>query len=146
MREMKFRAWDKENKIFHYFTLFDIWKNIKYPSHVITNHKVYPMKDLVIDQYTGLKDKDGKEICEGDILRIKTKNRHPKNLPDEELREWRVLIEEITSDYAFIRETVMWGRVGFRFTGFGSDDMKANTEIFGYFYENRELLPKTIEK
>ena len=68
MREIKFRAWDEENKMFHYFTLFDIWKNIKYPSHVITNHKVYHIKGLPIDQYTGLKDKNSKEIYERDIV------------------------------------------------------------------------------
>ena len=57
MREIKFRAWDKEQK--KITVIFDIFSGA-IPN--ITKH------DLM--QYTGLKDKNGKEIYEGDIILI----------------------------------------------------------------------------
>lgn len=47
MREIKFRAWDKSNKIMH----FNFAQQIE------------------IEQYTGFKDSEGKEVYEGDIVK-----------------------------------------------------------------------------
>ena len=60
MREIKFRAWDKENKVMQ--TPFDLSSNPKYWCK--------KLKDFPLMQYTGLKDKNGKEIYEGDIIKI----------------------------------------------------------------------------
>jgi len=49
-REIKFRAWDKKSKI------------MKYDINIISNS----FGELL--QFTGLKDKNGKEIYEGDII------------------------------------------------------------------------------
>lgn len=63
MREIKFRAWNKgynDGKISDIFTLKKLQeKGIGYP---VGN------KDIKIMQYTGLKDKNNKEIYEGDII------------------------------------------------------------------------------
>lgn len=63
MREIKFRAWDTTRKLFIYVPdikdlLFGYGNNYDY-----TNGD-----DVEILQYTGLKDKKGVEIYEGDIL------------------------------------------------------------------------------
>ena len=58
MREIKFRAWDKNLKKFHYP---DLWDN-SMPS----NWRYW----YELNQWTGLKDKNGIEIYEGDLLRI----------------------------------------------------------------------------
>lgn len=68
MRTIKFRAWDKENKSMrtskHWSIMFD--GSIHPPSNKM--QEWFP-DQFVLMQYTGLKDKNGKEIYEGDIVR-----------------------------------------------------------------------------
>jgi uncharacterized phage protein (TIGR01671 family) len=60
MREIKFRAWDGE-QIMETFSVQSNGDGINYRGDIMTSWKLM--------QYTGLKDKKGKEIFEGDVIK-----------------------------------------------------------------------------
>jgi len=61
MREIKFRAWDKEKKVMLFMS-----------DGSFSNHRIWWLETndcqdrYILMQFTGLKDKNGKEIYEGD--------------------------------------------------------------------------------
>jgi len=66
MRELKFRAWDKvEEKMLFDADPFAIHVSGSNEPLLAETHR---NEDCIFEQYTGLKDKNGKEIYEGDIL------------------------------------------------------------------------------
>lgn len=62
-REIKFRAWDDGVMIYSDKNASDeLYERLRYFFHRIR-------EDAILMQYTGLKDKNGKEIYEGDLLK-----------------------------------------------------------------------------
>lgn len=124
MRELKFRAWDKENE--EYMNGYDVL--LKYDGSVISRYALAVFDtdmpvNVIIEQYTGLKDKNGKEIYEGDIVEYTTcyygnEKRHRKVV------EW----EEWDSDDFGEPHNL------------GYFDLSEGMEIIGNIHENPELL------
>lgn len=66
MREIKFRAWDNVDKKMVVVNCL----NWRYPSGLEVNNTNVSLPNYLM-QYIGLKDKNGKEIYEGDIIKCK---------------------------------------------------------------------------
>ena len=116
MREIKFRAWDKN--------LNEMRFDIKIPSDYTERHGNLDLLNMfqslsqryVFMQYTGLKDKNGKQIYEGDILKCELYFGAV-----EWIEDWAMFA--INNDR--LESLILWASV---------------SEIIGNIYENPELL------
>jgi uncharacterized phage protein (TIGR01671 family) len=85
MREIKFRAWDKiEGKMWRPIVGHD---GVLMASNQLGGYVSYPANQDPLMQYTGLKDKNGVEIYEGDVVYLAGHGEYECEFPFIELYE-----------------------------------------------------------
>ena len=69
MREIKFRMWHKNIKQMYDVGLINLQQGLIFMKNYLGyTQSSFAIEEVELMQYTGLKDKNGKEIYEGDIL------------------------------------------------------------------------------
>lgn len=134
MREIKFRAWDNvNNKMFN-----DCFSLKSHGSTIWNKFEKEASEDLMWMQFTGLKDKNGKEIYEGDIVQQLFPNFEWDELDNPKVARWVNKISEIEyRNHGFWVKDEDFGWEGESLWNW------TNLEIVGNIYENPEFL-KTV--
>lgn len=135
MREIKFRAWDRSKNLMSPvwtigFKAWD-WPDVALNRLELEDNGTYDADlmregNIVLMQYTGLKDKNGKEIWEGDVIHVPAKKR------------WRsgvVNYSEITGSFK-VEAIDLFDIIGKKSSLFYDE----NAYVAGNVYENPELV------
>ena len=136
MREVKFRAWDKENKqmgkVINLFlskdgvvmaqAAFEYGDEQQYHWRI----RFISPDNLVLMQSTGFKDKNGKEIYESDIVKLDTPNN-----PDFPTRNKQIIFNQKFAQFCVELCTAIMGW--------------KSIEVIGNATENPELLEEKQE-
>jgi len=140
MREVKVRAWDKMFNKFWFpqgASVLGLYCGDFDKSYF--DGKCDDARNFIWCQFTGLKDKSGVEICEGDIIKINEHTFSPMNF----VVEWCEVnhcwwLSSIKKDYC---ECSVQNYSFSELNGFESD-----SEIIGNRFENPELLEEKNER
>lgn len=128
-RKIKFRAWDKAEKKYRRIVSLN-YEDYKLESVTVYNPNdfaptILPLDRVVLEQYIDLEDRNGREICEGDIV-------------------------EDTLDG--LKYGVRWIKYEARLIGvrkrlphwYPNDTSWVHIEVIGNIHENPELLDNSI--
>ena len=130
-REIKFRAWDNDNELFSYMSFSDIMKM----AETLDSFESYFTRDYftkndektnnpLLMQFTKLKDKNGQDIYEGDIVITNEAIMTGESYS----RVGSIGYREDIASFVFIEQDGEW------------DSIEIVDTIIGNIYENPELL------
>jgi hypothetical protein len=144
-REIKFRAWDRNH--LHWLHVDD--GDLCDLSWGYECGRVYYTESVIFQQYTGLKDKNGKEIYEGDVLWYSNEDGHHTSFSEGFVVEFG---EQCLGDSSY-QQTIGWNAT--RLHSFGKPSLLCsgrlthgildlfgyhNVEVIGNIYENPDLI------
>lgn len=115
-REIKFRYWNGGAMVYEDMPLPD-------PTWILHNKMYSPYGENILMQYTGLKDKNGKEIYEGDIVKYENE-----------------ISEVVWGDYDFCFGWYFFTKNQYLWETNGLSNPWDETEVIGNIYKNPELL------
>lgn len=121
MREIKFRAWNDREKTMQY-SIMEIFSQITDDA------------DNILMQYTGLKDKNGKEIYDGDIVEIEDGKKYAEkdttwNYQYKAVVEWKECCFDLDRTIS-----------SFKYGGHDLYFLADKVEVIGNIYEDQSLI------
>ena len=133
MRDIKFRMF-YNNKMFYMNKMFVAVGHIGFSNDGYVDLNEYDKEDCYLMQYTGLKDKNGKEIWEGDIVITTYDSTH---LKDGSKKVEKAVVEWDICNPCFVMKGI--DKKNFIEYDFVCCDLRYQ-EVIGNIYENLELL------
>lgn len=140
-REIKFRAWLAKprwegdycvNKMYYDIqNSYDTIGDVKPEDIMVSFDEWLEDENCIVEQYTGLKDKNGKEIYEGDIIRYKVLR---DDCSTRHGYKYREVIEAVEYDNKF----GMYITAPYSYLGTIANHYEP--EVIGNIHENPELL------
>ena len=144
-RQLKFRVWSKILERFlskeEYCFDFDgklIWVDITDPEKQVVQLIAVPEQNYIVQQSTGLTDKNGKEIYEGDIVRTTGRGLY-KILSDGQPEYTHGIIKFFCSAWKICQKDIGASDVG-NYTCCDGGHDEDSLEVLGNIFENSELL------
>ena len=132
MRELKFRAWlNKEKEMVEVKSIHLSTKKIMYGRSGKYNYgnKAVNIDEVMLMQFTGVKDKNNREICEGDVAKLPA---YLTNYTQYAVCKWIDNTNSVEDVIGFAFEDMSGKRV--------RNDEWEDYEIIGNIFENSELL------
>ncbi|OAX76208.1 hypothetical protein A0U96_03590 [Lactiplantibacillus plantarum] len=143
---IKFRAWDKATSSYRKVLEIEF-----YPDGELKKVKVAGLQrkgtitpdNLVLEQFTGLTDVNGKEIYEGDILRLSRDEPKTYIYDDEDNLKPKIIMPKTVTETAPVTKDI--GTFGVSVKGVflmlrEVDKGQQNIEVIGNVHTNPELL------
>lgn len=135
MREIKFRAWNKNFEEMSVVTDLDFWANdVWIIDPDIKSLNQMDRSEVVLMQYTGLKGKNGVEIYEGDIVKWGHLDESSQEFP------YRVAEVKYNPGIEFHSNVGIFKLGSFAY----ADTTERDLEVIGNIFENKELLKEKI--